>query len=175
MTKACLVKTITFSSSNVWIWESDHKEGLARKNSCFQIVVLEKTLESPLDCKEIKSVNPKGNQPWILIGSTEADAEAPILWPPDWRANSLEMTLMLAKTESKMRRGWQRMRWLDSITDSMDRNLSKLWGLVEDRGSYHASIPLHLWSHRVSHDLVTEQQQQPCKEDLYIFGTGTKE
>ena len=70
-----------FSSSNVWMWEFDHKEGWAPKNSCFQTVVLEKTLESPLGSKEIKPVNPKGNQPWIFIGRT--DAEAPILWPPD--------------------------------------------------------------------------------------------
>ena len=83
MTKVCPVKTITFSSSNVWMWESDHKEGLALKDSCFLIVVLEKTLQSPLDCKEIKSVYPKGNQPWIFIGRTDADAEAPILWPPE--------------------------------------------------------------------------------------------
>ena len=70
-----------FASSHVWMWELDLKEGWAPKNWCFQTVVLEKTLESPLDSKEIKSVNPKGNQPWIFIGRT--DAEAPILWPPD--------------------------------------------------------------------------------------------
>ena len=72
-----------FSSSNVWIWELDHKEGWVPKNWCFQIVVLEKTLESHLDCKEIKAVNPKGNQPWIFIGRTDVEAETPILWPPD--------------------------------------------------------------------------------------------
>ena len=71
-----------FSSSHVWIWESDHKEGWAPKNWCFWTVVLEKTLESPLDCKEIKPVNSKGNQPWILIGRTDAEAETPIIWPP---------------------------------------------------------------------------------------------
>ena len=72
-----------FSSSHVWIWELDHKEGWAPKNWYFWIVVLEKTLESPLDSKEIKPVNPKGNQPWTFIGRTNAEAEAPILWPPD--------------------------------------------------------------------------------------------
>ena len=71
-----------FSSSQVWMWELDHKEGWAPKNRCFWTVVLEKTLESPLYCK-IKPVNPKGNQPWIFIGRTDAEAEAPILWPPD--------------------------------------------------------------------------------------------
>ena len=72
-----------FSSSHVWMWELDHKEGWVPKNWCFQIVVLEKTLESPLNCKEIKPVNSKGNQPWIFIGRTDAEAGAPILRPPD--------------------------------------------------------------------------------------------
>ena len=72
-----------FSGSHVWMWELDHKEGWAPNNSCFWTVVLEKTLESPLDCKEIKAVNPKGNQYWIFIGRIDVEAEAPILWPPD--------------------------------------------------------------------------------------------
>ena len=72
-----------FSSGHVWMWEMYHKESWVPKNWCFWAAVLEKTLESPLECKEIKSVNPKGNQSWIFIGSTDAEAEAPILWPPD--------------------------------------------------------------------------------------------
>ena len=72
-----------FSSSQVWMWELDHKEGWVSKNWCFWTVALEKSLESPLDCKEIQPVNPKGNHPWIFIGRTDAEAEAPILWPPD--------------------------------------------------------------------------------------------
>ena len=72
-----------FSSSHVWMWEVDHKESWALKNWCFWTVVLEKTLESPLDCKEIQPVNPKGNQSWIFIGRTDAEADAPILWPSD--------------------------------------------------------------------------------------------
>ena len=72
-----------FSSSHVWIWELDHKESWASKNWCFWTMVLERTLESPLDCREIKSVNPKGNQSWIFIGGTDAEADALILWPPD--------------------------------------------------------------------------------------------
>ena len=72
-----------FSSSHVWVWELDYKEGWTLKNWCFLIVVLEKTLESPLDCKEIKPINLKGNEPWIFIGMTDTEAEAPILWPPD--------------------------------------------------------------------------------------------
>ena len=76
----------SFSSSHVWMWELDHKEGWVLKNWCFQTVVLEKTLESPWDCKEISPVHPKGNKPWIFIGRTDAEAEAPILWPPDMKS-----------------------------------------------------------------------------------------
>ena len=113
-----------FSNNHVWMWELDHKEGWMLKNWCFWTVMLEKTLESPLDSK-IKPVNPKGNQPLIVIGRTNAEAEGPILWPLDERVNSLEKNLMLGKTEGK-RRGWQRMRWLVSIMDSMDMNFNKL-------------------------------------------------
>ena len=82
--------------------------------------MLEKTLENPLDCKEIKPINPNGNQPWIFIGRTDAEAEAPILGHLMQRVDSLEKTLMLGKIEGRKRRGQQRMRWLDSITDSVD-------------------------------------------------------
>ena len=93
-------------------------------------MVLEKTPESPLDSKEIKPVDLKGNQPWILIGRT--DAEAPILWPPDAKAKSLENTLMLGMIEGRRRRGHQRMRWLDGITKALDLNLGKLQEMVGD-------------------------------------------
>ena len=130
-----------FSSGHIWMWELDHEEGLVTKNWCFWTVVLEKTPESPLDCKEIKSVNPKGNQPWIFIGRIDAKAEASIVCPPDVKSwLTQEKTLMLGKTESKRRRGQQRMRCLDSITDSMHMNLSKLREIVENRGAWNAAL-----------------------------------
>ena len=114
-----------FSSSHVWMWELDYRENWMVKNWCFWTVVLEKTLESPLDCKEIQPVHPKGNQSWIFIGKTDVEAETPILCHLMSTTDSLEKTLTLGKIEGRSRRGQQRLRCLDGFIDSMDMSLSK--------------------------------------------------
>ena len=141
-----------FSSSHIWLWEVDHKESWALKNWYFQTVVLEKTLESPLDSKEIKPVNLKGNQ--YSVGRTEYSLEGLMLKLElqhfgrlMQRANSLEKTLILGKIEGRRRRGWQRMRWMDGW---VDLNLSKLRKRVKGREAWHAAV------HKVSKSDTTE-------------------
>ena len=137
-----------FSSSHEWMWELDYQESWTLKNWCFWTVVLEKTFESPLDCKKIQPVHPKGNQSWIFIRRTDAEAETPILWPPDAKNWLTWKTLMLRKIEGRKRRGRQ-VRWLDDVTDTMYVSLSKLWEL------WWTGRPGVLWfmrSQRVRHD-----------------------
>ena len=109
-----------FSSGHVWMWELDCEESWAPKNWCFWTVVLEKSLQSPLDCKEIQPVRSKGDQSWVFIGRTDAKTETPVLWPPHEKSGFIGKTLMLGGIGGRRRRGRQRMRWLNGITNSTE-------------------------------------------------------
>ena len=134
-----IVKAMFFSSSHVQMWELDHKEGWALKNWCFWTVVLKKALESPLDSKEIKSVNLKGNQPWIFTGRTDAEPEAPILWSPDAKSQ------LIGKDWC-----WERLKaGGEGVTDdemvgwhhwSNGHEFTKFWEMVKDREAWHAAV-----------------------------------
>ena len=161
--EVCIVKAMVFSSSHVWMWELDHKESWVPKNWCFWTMVLEKTLESPLDCKKIQSVNLKGNQSWILIGRTDVKVEAPKLWPPDvknwligkdtdagkdWRQEEKGMT------ENEMV-GWY--HWLNGHA------FEQALGIGEEQGILACCSR---WGHKYSD--TTEQLNWTDKEDIKI-------
>ena len=132
-------QSYVFSSSHVWLWELDIKESWVLKNWYFWTVVLEKTLERPLDCKDIQLVHPKGNQSWIFTGRTVADT--PIFFHLMWTTDSLEKTLILEKIEGRRRGGGEQMIWLlYNITYSMDMSLKKICKLVMDREVCHAAV-----------------------------------
>ena len=144
------------------MWELDHKESWVPKNWCFPIVVLEKTLESSLDRKEIKLVTLKGNQTWILTKRT--DAEAPTLWLPDVKSWLIGKDLDDQRDGGKWRKGQQRMRWLNSITYSMGTNLSKLQEIVEDRVAWRAILHgvKNSWTQLSNWTIYTKKGKSRC-------------
>ena len=155
--KGLYIKACMYGLSHVWMWEFDHKEGWVPKNWCFPTVVLEKALESPLNCKEIKSANPKRNQPWIFTGRTGAETEAPILWPPDAKGQ------LIGKDPDTGKDWGQEKKW--AAEDEMlgwHRQLSghkseQIPGGSEGQGSLVCSSS---WSRRVERNFVTKQQAQ---------------
>ena len=146
-----------FSSSHVLMWELDYKESWVPKNWCFWTVVLEKMLESSLDCKEIQPVHPKGNQSWIFIGRTDAEAEAPVLWPPDGKD-------WLIGKDPDAGREWRRKE-KGTTEDEMvgwhhqlnGHEFEQALGVGDGQGGLACCIP---WGHRVRHNLETEKQPQ---------------
>ena len=148
------------SSGHVWMCELDCEESWAPKNWCFWTVVLEKTLESPLDCKEIQPVHSEGDQSWVFIRRTDAQAETPILWPPHAKSWLIGKDPDAGRDWGQEGRGWQRMRWLDGITDSME------WVWVNSGSWWWTGRPGVLWfmgSQRVGHDWVTEMNWTELK------------
>ena len=154
------------SSCHVWMWELDDKEGRVPK-SWYWWVVLEKTLESPLDSKEIKPVNPKGNQPWLLLERLILNLKLQYFGHLMWRTDSLEKTLILGNIEGRRRRGWQRIRWLGGITDLMGMNLDKLQEMVRDREAWRALVRGLTKSWMWLGDWTTMNNSNVCY--MYVF------
>ena len=145
-----------FSRGHIWMWELDYKESWVPNNWCFWTMMLEKTLESPLDCKRIQQVHPKGDQSWVFIGRTNVEAETPILWPSDVKSWLIWKDPDAGKDWEPKEKRAAEDAMVDSITDSLDMNLGKFWKLMRDSESWHSAVH---GSQRVRYDWLTEQ---PC-------------
>ena len=163
-----------FSSNHVWMWELDYKESWVPKNWCCWTVLLEKTLESHLDCKEIQPVHPKGDQSWIFIGRTDAEAETPIFWPPDAKSWLIWKDPDAGKDWGHEEKGWQRMRWLGGITNS-----KRTWVSVNSGSWWWTGRPVVLQfmgSQKVGHEWVNElnwtelwwQERNKGNQDMHL-------
>ena len=152
-TKVHLVKVMVFTISHVWMWELDYKESWVPKNWCFWTVVLEKTLESPLDCKEIQPTHPKGNQSWISIGRTDVEAETPILWLPDVKSWLIWKDPDAGKDWGQAEKRTTEDEMVDGVNDSMDVEFGQTPGVGDGQGGLACCSP---WDHRVGQDWATK-------------------
>ena len=170
-TKVHIVKAMVFPSSHVWMCELDHKEGWEVKNWCFWTVVLEKTLESPLDCKEIKPVNPKGNQSWIFIGRTDAEAEAPTGWPLDAKSQLTGKDLDAGKDWRQKEKRAAENEMMEGITNSVDMNLCKPQETGKNSGTWLAAIYWVVKSQTQLSDRTTTKSAQTINNSkMHKFG-----
>ena len=163
----CQQNPYSQSSSHVGLWEVNYEEGWAPKHWYFWIAVLERALESPSDSKEIKSVNPKGNEPWTFTRRTDADAEAPILWPPDAKSRLIGKDTDAGKDEDKRRRGQQKMQWWYGITNTMDMSSSNLQEIVKDKEVWCAGF-MKLQRQTQLSDWTTNCKIQPINRKYNI-------
>ena len=161
-TKVCLVKAMVLPVV-MYGCEMDCEESWVPKNWCFWTLVLEKILESPLDCKEIQAIHSEGDQPWVFFGRNDAKAETPVLWPPHAKSWLIGQD---PDAGSRKRRGRQRMRWLDGIINLMDMNLSELWDLVMDREAWRTVI------HGVANTWTRLSDWTELKSTLWDFPGG---